>query len=229
MSTHRQLARRRRAQPRRRSARGCSPTCTSRCSVPGIATAALLVFVEVLKELPATALLRPARRRHAGDRGLGGDEGVALRRRRAARAADRRRRARAGRGGDPPLYDTESTMPSGVPRAAPPRTGSTHRRCGRAGPRRSRRVRASRRSGPCRESARRRRRGRGRAERSRRGDGDAVVVGEDPQRTARRVVLDHELGAARGAEERDPELVAVDAVGGPARLDQQRCAVLEVA
>ena len=26
---------------------------------PGIATAALLVFVEVLKELPATALLRP--------------------------------------------------------------------------------------------------------------------------------------------------------------------------
>ena len=27
--------------------------------VPGIATAALLVFVEVLKELPATALLRP--------------------------------------------------------------------------------------------------------------------------------------------------------------------------
>jgi iron(III) transport system permease protein len=27
--------------------------------VPGVATAGLLVFVEVLKELPATALLRP--------------------------------------------------------------------------------------------------------------------------------------------------------------------------
>ena len=64
---------------------------------PGIATAALLVFVEVLKELPATALLRP----------LGGDtlaiavweatkesrfDVAAL-----ARAADRRRRARPGR------------------------------------------------------------------------------------------------------------------------------------
>ena len=53
------VARRRGAQPRRGAARGCSPTSTSRCSRPGIATAALLVFVEVLKELPATALLRP--------------------------------------------------------------------------------------------------------------------------------------------------------------------------
>ncbi len=44
-----------------------------------------------------------ARRRHARDRGLGGDQGLALRHRRAAGAADRRRRPRAGRAGDPAL------------------------------------------------------------------------------------------------------------------------------
>ena len=68
---------------------------------PGIVTAALLVFVEVMKELPATALLRP----------LGGDTlavavweadaRLALRGGGAARAADRRGRAGARRAGDP--------------------------------------------------------------------------------------------------------------------------------
>ena len=39
--------------------RGCSPTSTCPLLRPGLATAALLVLVEVMKELPATALLRP--------------------------------------------------------------------------------------------------------------------------------------------------------------------------
>ena len=70
---------------------------------PGMTTAALLVFVEVMKELPATALLRPLGRRHAGHRGVGGDEGLALRHRRAPRAADRAARDRAGRGAGAPV------------------------------------------------------------------------------------------------------------------------------
>ena len=41
------------------TAPACSPTSTCRCSGPGMLTAALLVLVEVMKELPATALLRP--------------------------------------------------------------------------------------------------------------------------------------------------------------------------
>jgi hypothetical protein len=46
---------------------------------PGITTAALLVFVEVMKELPATVLLRPVRPRHPRRRGVGGDARVAVR------------------------------------------------------------------------------------------------------------------------------------------------------
>ena len=63
---------------------------------PRSRTAALLVFVEVLKELPATALLRPFGSDTLAHRRLGGDQRVALRDRRVPRAADRRRRARAG-------------------------------------------------------------------------------------------------------------------------------------
>ena len=44
----------------------------------GLITAALLVFVEVMKELPATLLLRPLGRRHARHSGVAGHHRVAL-------------------------------------------------------------------------------------------------------------------------------------------------------
>ena len=72
------------------------PTSTCRCCGPGLLTAALLVLVEVMKELPATALLRPLGRRHAGHHRLGGHQGLPPRRRRAAGPAHRARRAGAG-------------------------------------------------------------------------------------------------------------------------------------
>ena len=55
---HRPLAARRRAQPRRRRRRVLADVHLP-LLWPGMLTAALLVFVEVMKELPATALLRP--------------------------------------------------------------------------------------------------------------------------------------------------------------------------
>ena len=80
---------------------------------PGIVTAALLVFVEVMKELPATALLRPLGGDTLAVGGLGGDARLALRGRGAARAADRGGRARAGAAGDP----LDAQRPGGADRA----------------------------------------------------------------------------------------------------------------
>ena len=60
---------------------------------PGLVTAALLVFVEVMKELPATLLLRPLGGDTHGDRRVAGHPRVALQDGGAARADDRAGRA----------------------------------------------------------------------------------------------------------------------------------------
>ena len=69
---------------------------------PGMIAGALLVLVEVMKELPATAPAAAARPRHARHHGVGGHQGLPPRRRGAARAAHRAGRAAAGGAARPP-------------------------------------------------------------------------------------------------------------------------------
>ena len=131
----------------------------------GLVTAALLVFVEVMKELPATLLLRPLGGDTHGDRRLAGHPRVALQDGRAAGADDRARRAAAGGDDDPAVGPHRRERGGGLAGRRP--AGSTSPRRCRHEPRADARAVEVVRLGEGRARAEPRHRARGAARRAR--------------------------------------------------------------